>query len=102
MARIARGVRRHSSGAVARYGGGFPLLSPLGLSPSTTDSTTCCKSPLLAGVTSLLLVVATRTPAPVVAAPVRIVPTDEVTVVVLADWSDKTRTRAAVLYAMDW
>jgi len=64
-----------------------------------------CKTSLLVEVSGGWTLVATRTPAPVVAAPVRSVPTDGttvVTVVVPADWSNKTRTRVALAYAMDW
>ena len=48
------------------------------------------------------LVVATRIPVPVVAAPVRSVPMDGMTAVVPADWSDIRKIRVALLYTMDW
>ena len=57
------------------------------------------------------MAVATRAPAPVAVAPVRIIPTDCMTAVVPADcmtavvpadWNDKRTARVALLYAMDW
>jgi hypothetical protein len=47
-------------------------------------------------------VVATKIPVPVVAAPVRIVPTDGAIVVVPANWSDPRKIRVALPYTMDW
>ena len=101
IARIARGVRRYLSGAVVLSGGGSPLLLPPGFSLSAKDLAVCCKISLQLEVTGCA-VVATRTPAPVVAAPVRTVPMDGMTVVVPADWNDPRRTRVALPYTKDW
>ena len=103
MARMARGVRRYSSGSVARYGGGFlSSSSSPGFSLSARDSAACCRISLLMEVSDWALVVATRIPVPVVAAPVRSVPMDGMTAVVPADWSDIRKIRVALLYTMDW
>ena len=102
MAIMARGARKYSSGAVALYGGGLPR-SPPSFSSWTTDSAACFRTSPLVEVTDLALVATTRAPDPVVAAPVRIVPTDGITTpVVPADWSDMRATRVAVLHIKDW
>lgn len=102
MAIMARGARKYTSGVAALYGGGLPIL-PLSFSSRTADLAACFETSPLVEVTDLAFVATTKAPVPVVAAPVRIVPTDGITTpVVPADWSDMRATRVAVLYTKDW